>query len=369
MSQSTVRLPLFFPLFIAAVVASSSCVQGNPSLPPAEARPREVAPSGDLTPDELATISVFEKASQSVVFITTAALQRDFWSMNLFEVPQGSGSGFIWDRQGNVVTNYHVIAGANSIQVVTSDGKEHKAKVVGSDQDQDLAVLRIEAPPDTLSPVKLGSSANLRVGQKVLAIGNPFGLDHTLTTGVVSALERTIQSMSERTIQGVIQTDAAINPGNSGGPLLDSSGRLIGVNTQILSPSGAFAGVGFAVPVDTINRIVPQLVAYGKVIRPGFGVIFYSDPIARRWDIDGVIIRRVSPGSAAAEAGLRGSREMRSGDVMVGDIITAVDGKKVSTVNDLRDILDLHKVGDRVTVEVLRDDARTKVDVTLRPVN
>ncbi len=368
MSHLPVRPPMFFALFIAAVVASSSCVQGNPS-PPAEAKPKEVAPAGDLTPDELATISVFEKASQSVVFITTAALQRDFWSMNLFEVPQGSGSGFVWDRQGNVVTNFHVIAGANSIQVVTSDGKEHKARVVGTDPDQDLAVLRIEAPADSLSPVRLGTSANLRVGQKVLAIGNPFGLDHTLTTGVVSALERTIQSMSERTIQGVIQTDAAINPGNSGGPLLDSGGRLIGVNTQILSPSGAFAGVGFAVPVDTVNRIVPQLVAYGKVIQPGLGVIFYSDPIARRWDIDGVIIRRVSPGSAADEAGLRGSRETRSGEVMLGDIITAVDGKKVSTLNELRDILDRHKVGDRVTVGILRDEAPGKVDVTLRQVN
>ena len=368
MSHTPLRPLVFLLLFIAAVVASSSCVQGNPS-PPAEARPREVTPAADLTPDEQATISVFEKASQSVVFITTAALQRDFWSMNLFEVPRGSGSGFVWDRQGNVVTNYHVIAGANSIQVITSDGKEHKARVVGTDPDQDLAVLRIEAPADSLTPVKLGSSANLKVGQKVLAIGNPFGLDHTLTTGVVSALDRTIHSLSERTIQGVIQTDAAINPGNSGGPLLDSGGRLIGVNTQILSPSGAFAGVSFAVPVDTVNRIVPQLVAYGKVIRPGFGVIFYPDPIARRWNIDGIVIRRVSPGSAAAQAGLRGSREMSSGEVVLGDIITGVDGKKVTTINDLRDILDRHKVGDRVTVEFLRDEAPQRVDVTLRQVN
>ena len=368
MKHPPLRPLLFLVLFTGTLVASISCVKGDPT-PAGEAKPRDVSPAADLTPDELATISIFEKASQSVVFITTAALQRDFWSMNLFEVPQGSGSGFVWDRQGNVVTNFHVIAGANSIQVVTSDGKEHKARVVGTDPDQDLAVLHIEVPADSLSPVKIGTSTNLRVGQKVLAIGNPFGLDHTLTTGVVSALERTIQSLSERTIQGVIQTDAAINPGNSGGPLLDSGGRLIGVNTQIVSPSGAFAGVSFAVPVDTVNRIVPQLVAYGKVIRPGIGVIFYPDPIARRWDIDGMVIRRVSPGGAADEAGLRGSREMRSGEVMLGDIITAVDGKKVSTLNELRDILDQHKVGDRITVEVLREDAPRKVNVTLQPVN
>jgi S1-C subfamily serine protease len=368
MSQTPVRPLVFLVLFTGAMVASSSCVQGDPA-PAGEAKPREVVPAADLTPDEVSTISVFEKASQSVVFITTAALRRDFWSMNLFEVPQGSGSGFVWDRQGHIVTNFHVIAGANSIQVVTSDGKEHKARVVGTDPDQDLAVLRIEAPADSLSPVRIGTSANLRVGQKVLAIGNPFGLDHTLTTGVVSALQRTIQSLSERTIQGVIQTDAAINPGNSGGPLLDSGGRLIGVNTQILSPSGAFAGVSFAVPVDTVNRIVPQLVAYGKVIRPGLGVIFYSDPIARRWNIDGVVIRRVSRGSAAEEAGLRGSRETSSGEVMLGDILTGVDGKKVSTLDELRDILDLHKVGDKVTVEILRDDAPRKVVVTLQQVN
>jgi S1-C subfamily serine protease len=351
-----------------AVLGSISCVQGNP-VPPAKAKPRAVAPAADLTPDEQATIEIFEKASSSVVFITTAALQRDFWSMNLFEVPKGSGSGFVWDRQGSVVTNFHVIAGANSISVVTADGKEHKATVVGVDPDHDLAVLRIKALADSLDPLMVGSSANLRVGQKVLAIGNPFGLDHTLTTGVVSALGRSIRSMSDRTIEGVIQTDAAINPGNSGGPLLDSAGRLIGVNTQIVSPSGAFAGVSFAVPVDTVNRVVPELVANGKIIHPGLGFECYSDQIAARWGVDGVIIRKVYRGSAAEAAGLRGSRQLNTGEVILGDVIIGLDGQPVGTIDDLKDVLDQLKVGDRVSVDFVRDDVKKQATVVLQQVN
>ncbi|MCI0659277.1 MAG: trypsin-like peptidase domain-containing protein, partial [Acidobacteria bacterium] len=337
--------------------------------PAAGSKPREVAPTPDLTPDERATIEVFENASRSVVFITTAALRRDFWSMNLFEVPQGSGSGFVWDRQGNIVTNFHVIAGANSISIVTADGKEHKASVVGADPDHDVAVLRIKAPADSLDPLAVGRSVNLRVGQKVLAIGNPFGLDHTLTTGVVSALGRSIQSMSDRTIEGVIQTDAAINPGNSGGPLLDSAGRLIGVNTQIVSPSGAFAGVSFAVPVDTVNRIVPELIAHGKIIRPGLGFEYYSDQIAARWGVEGVIIRKVYRGSAAEAAGLRGSRQRNTGEVILGDVIIGLGGQPVSNVDELKDALDQHKVGDRVRVEFIRDDVKKETTVILQQLN
>ncbi|MGZ8384263.1 MAG: S1C family serine protease, partial [Nitrospira sp.] len=208
----------------------------------------------ELSTDEQATIAVFERATRSVVFIANTAMQRDPWSFNLFEVPQGSGTGFVWSRQGHIVTNFHVIYGADAITVTLADQVEYKAKVVGVDPDHDIAVLQIQAPEAALQPVTIGNSQSLRVGQKVLAIGNPFGLDHTLTTGVVSALGRTIKSMSNRTIEGVIQTDAAINPGNSGGPLLDSAGRLIGMNTQIVSPSGAFAGIGFAVPADTVSR-------------------------------------------------------------------------------------------------------------------
>ena len=361
------RLTSLSLLFLAALIGSASCVQGS-SNAPGDPPGRQTAPPPDLTPDERATIEIFEKASPSVVFITTATLRRDFWSMNVFEVPQGSGSGFVWDRQGNVVTNYHVIAGANSISVVTGSGKEYKASIVGVDPDHDVAVLHIKAVPDSLAPVTVGSSANLRVGQKVLAIGNPFGLDHTLTTGVVSALGRSISSMSDRTIEDVIQTDAAINPGNSGGPLLDSGGRLIGINTQIVSPSGAFAGIGFAVPVDTVNRVVPELIAHGKIIRPGLGFSYYTEQIADYWGVKGVIIRRVFRGSAAEEAGLRGSRESSNGEVLMGDVIVGVDGRPVANIDDLRDVLDHYKVGDTVTVEFLRDDVKKKTTVTLQEV-
>ena len=212
-----------------------------------------------LRAEELNTIAVFEKAAKSVVYITNTAVRRDIWSLNTFEVPQGSGSGFIWNAKGHIVTNYHVVYGADSIQVVLDDQSTHNARIIGVDPDHDLAVLQITPPKEKLQPLAIGRSKNLRVGQHVLAIGNPFGLDHTLTTGVVSALGRSIKSINDRTIEGVIQTDAAINPGNSGGPLLNSSGQLIGVNTQIISPRGAAAGIGFAVPVNMVERIVPKL--------------------------------------------------------------------------------------------------------------
>ena len=281
-----------------------------------EVKPRPVTPApAELGPDERATMAVFERATKSVVFISNTAIQRDFWSFDMLEVPQGSGSGFIWNKQGHIVTNFHVIYGANTIRVTLADRKEHQAKLVGADPDHDLAVLQIQEPETSLEPLAIGSSHDLRVGQKVLAIGNPFGLDHTLTTGVVSALGRTIKSMSNRTIEGVVQTDAAINPGNSGGPLLDSAGRLIGVNTQIISPSGAYAGIGFAVPVDTVNRIVPELIKHGKLIRPGLGVSLVPDAMARRWGINGLVIGKVSRGGAAERAGLKGARETAAGRI------------------------------------------------------
>ena len=366
------RILLLLALALPAVISS---VEGSPPRPrratggEADPRaPRDAAPSSDLLPDERATIAVFETAAPSVVFITTRALRRDFWSMNLFEVPQGSGSGFIWDREGHVVTNFHVIAGANAISVVTADRSEYRAKVVGADPDHDLAVLQIPAPPASLAPVVAGDVGRLRVGQKVLAIGNPFGLDHTLTTGIVSALGRSIRSMSDRTIEGVIQTDAAINPGNSGGPLLDSSGRLIGINTQIVSPSGAYAGVGFAVPVDIVQWVVPELIRYGKLIRPGLGVTLLQEGIARRWGIQGVAIVDVDPRGTAGRAGLRGMRETPDGDYEVGDVITGLDGEEIADVDDLYRILDRRKVGDRVLVETLRDGKTRKISVTLQQV-
>ena len=322
-----------------------------------------------LGPDEKETISIFERVSKSVVFITNTALRRDFWSLNTFEVPQGSGSGIIWDRKGHIVTNFHVVYGADSIQVVMSDQSSYQAQVVGVDPDHDIAVLRIRAPKDKLNPIELGESQGLRVGQKVLAIGNPFGLDHTLTTGVVSALGRTIKSMNDRTIEGVIQTDAAINPGNSGGPLLDSSGRLIGINTQIISPSGAYAGIGFAVPVNTVTRVVPQLIQFGKLIRPGLGISLIPDSIAARWGIQGLIIARVEPGSAADKAGLQSARETRLGRIQLGDIITKIDKEPVKVFDDLIRILDRHKVGDRVTVEVHRKGKARNVVVELQAID
>lgn len=329
---------------------------------------QSVAPT-ELSAEEQATIAVFDRAARSVVFIANTAMQRDPWSFNVFEVPQGSGTGFVWNRQGHIVTNYHVIYGADSITVTLADRTETKAKVVGVDPDHDIAVLQIQAPESALPPVTIGSSQALRVGQKVLAIGNPFGLDHTLTTGVVSALGRTIKSMSNRTIEGVIQTDAAINPGNSGGPLLDSAGRLIGVNTQIVSPSGAFAGIGFAVPVDTVNRIVPELIKHGKLIRPGLGISLVPDAMARRWGVKGVIIGKVGRGSAAERVGLRGARETMGGRVELGDILLALDGKPVETVEELMDAMEQHKVGDQVTIEYARGNRRLQATVTLQAVN
>ena len=265
-----------------------------------EVRPRllTASPVG-LGSDEQQTIRVFEQATRSVVFIANTSIQRDPWSLNMFEVPQGAGTGFVWNRKGHIVTNFHVVYNADAIAVTLANRKEYQARVVGVDPDHDLAVLQIKASPRVLFPLKIGSSHNLRVGQKVLAIGNPFGLDHTLTTGVVSALGRTIKSLTNRTIEGVIQTDAAINPGNSGGPLLDSVGRLIGINTQIVSPSGVFAGIGFAVPVNTVNRIVPDLIQYGKLIRPGLGVSLVADSVAQRAGIEGVMIRKVYPRSGS----------------------------------------------------------------------
>jgi S1-C subfamily serine protease len=340
----------------------------GPTYTGPEVRLRPVAPPAPLEAEESRTIEVFEKAARSVVYIVNTALQRDFFSLNVFEVPQGSGSGFVWNQEGHIVTNFHVIYGADALTVVLADQTEHQARVVGVDPDHDLAVLQIRAPKEKLSPVLVGSSHDLKVGQKVLAIGNPFGLDHTLTTGVVSALGRSIQSMTNRTIENVIQTDAAINPGNSGGPLLDSAGRLIGINTMIVSPSGAFAGIGFAVPVDTVNRIVPQLIQHGKVIRPGIGVSLLPDSVAQRWGVEGVIIARVAPGGPAERAGLRGTKETRIGRIQLGDVIVALDGERVRVVDDLLRLLDRRKIGEQVRVEVVRDGHGRQVVVTLQAV-
>src|SRR5207342_3309273 len=296
---------------------------------------RGVSPRGDLAPGEKSTIALFRQASPSVLHITAISVQRDLFTLNLYQIPEGTGSGFIWDHSGNIITNFHVIQNADVAQVTLGDQTTWKARRVGVAPDKDIAVLRIDAPANRLQPIPIGTSKDLQVGQSVFAIGNPFGLDQSLTTGVISALGREIESVTRRPIQGVIQTDAAINPGNSGGPLLDSAGRLIGVNTAIFSPSGASAGVGFAMPVDAVNRVVPQLIARGKYVRPTLGI--EADEGLNRIITDslrltGVVVLRVAPGSSADSAGLRGVRLGRDGNVIPGDIVVAVDGKPVESV-------------------------------------
>jgi len=339
---------------------------GSASLNDPRAAARSVAPRGELWSDEKSTITLFRQASPSVVNITAIGVQRDLFTLNLYQIPQGTGSGFIWDKSGNVITNFHVIQEADAAQVTLGDQSTWKARVVGMAPDKDLAVLRIDAPADRLRPIPVGTSKDLQVGQYVFAIGNPFGLDQTLTTGVISALGREIESVTRRPIQGVIQTDAAINPGNSGGPLLDSAGRLIGVNAAIYSPSGTSAGIGFAIPVDTVNRIVPELIRYGKVTRPGIGVQIAEEQLAERLGVTGVLVVDVVPGSAAAKAGIRPTRRESSGRVRLGDVIVAIDGIKVESPNDLFLLLERYKVGDVVNVSLLRDGkiVQTKVALT-----
>ncbi|KAG9451428.1 hypothetical protein H6P81_011393 [Aristolochia fimbriata] len=321
-----------------------------------------------LQSDELATVRLFQENTPSVVYITNLAVRQDAFTLDVLEVPQGSGSGFIWDKDGNVVTNYHVIRGASDLKVTFADQSTYDAKVVGFDQDKDVAVLHVEAPKDKLKPVPLGISADLLVGQKVFAIGNPFGLDHTLTTGVISGLRREISSAATgRPIQDVIQTDAAINPGNSGGPLLDSAGNLIGINTAIYSPSGASSGVGFAIPVDTVGGIVDQLVKFGKVTRPILGIKFAPDQSVEQLGVSGVLVLDAPPNGPAGKAGLLPTKRDSYGRLILGDIIVSVNGKKVNNGSDLYRILDQCKVGDQIIVEVLRGDHKEKIPVTLEP--
>jgi S1-C subfamily serine protease len=340
--------------------------------PTPDATPRSITARGDLASDEQSTIELFEKAKDSVVFITTKAQVRDFWTRNVFTVPRGTGSGFIWDDAGHVITNFHVIENASEATVKLADGRSYKAALVGVSPAHDIAVLRIGVGFKRPPPVPLGESHNLKVGQKVFAIGNPFGLDWTLTTGVVSALDRSLggDGPNGQTIDHLIQSDAAINPGNSGGPLLDSAGRLIGINTAIYSPSGASAGIGFAVPVDTVNRIVPQLIKGGKYIRPALGIEVdesVNQRLAQLRDIKGVLILRVSPDSAAAAAGLKGAAVSSDGAIVPGDSIVAINDQPVDTVASLLSRLDDFEVGEQVKVSVLRAGKTEDVMVTLQP--
>jgi S1-C subfamily serine protease len=370
----------FLPRLLAVTVAIVAVLLFWRHLPTFEAMlapsqpatPRTVDARGDLAADEKATIELFERSRDSVVYISTKAQVRDFWTRNVFSVPRGTGSGFVWDDSGHVVTNFHVIEGASEATVKLADGRDYKAGLVGASPAHDIAVLRIGVGFKRPPPVPVGTSHDLKVGQKVFAIGNPFGLDWTLTTGIVSALDRSLAGEGRTSIEHLIQTDAAINPGNSGGPLLDSAGRLIGITTAIYSPSGVSAGIGFAVPVDTVNRVVPQLIAKGKYIRPALGVEIDEDlnrRISAALNVQGVVVLRVSPGSAAATAGLRGAEIGRDGSFAAGDVIVAVDGKPVDSVGKLTARLDDFQVGQTVKLTVLRDGARIELPVTLQPGN
>ena len=324
------------------------------------------------TNDEENNIEIFKRSSPSVVHITNSRLVRSFYSLNPQEVPQGTGTGFIWNQEGYIVTNFHVIQQANVVTVTLQDGTSYEAVPVGSDPDKDLAVLRINVAEPALSPIILGDSSLLEVGRKVIAIGNPFGLDTTMTVGVVSALGREIDSISRRKIRDVIQTDAAINPGNSGGPLLNSLGQLVGVNTAIYSPSGVNSGIGFAIPVNTVKRIVPELITFGRVQTPILGITHIPQPDYYRelWGIEGVIVMDVVPGADPAQVGMRGLRRVQRGRIQLGDVIFEIDGESVSNEDDYANIMEQHRAGDVVNIKTRRDNRVMNYDIELKaPIN
>jgi S1-C subfamily serine protease len=332
----------------------------------AAAEPRALTGRGPLAEDELANIAVFRAVSPSTVHITTLATARSFFSADVMEVPRGTGTGFIWDERGHVVTNFHVLQGASGARVTLSDQSEWQAALVGVFPDRDLAVLRIDAPREKMRPIVIGTSRELQVGQRVYAIGNPFGLDQTLTTGIVSALNREIESATQRRIRGVIQTDAAINPGNSGGPLLDSAGRLIGVNTAIYSPSGASAGIGFAIPVDEVNRVVPRLIRDGKFVRPSLGVQSATPQLHAALGLPkGLAVVGVIKGSPAEAAGIVPFRRGPKGDVIAGDLITGFAGRQVVSLDDMLDALERHQPGDTVKLSLVRGGKPLELQVRL----
>ena len=329
-----------------------------------ESHTREITPRGNLADFEQTTITIFNAAAPSVVYIFTENAVSGFFGAR--GVRQGTGSGFLWDRDGHVVTNHHVIEGARRIQVRLDSGEAIDAIFVGGAPDYDLAVVRLRRVPSDTQPIPVGSSANLQVGQAVLAIGNPFGLSRTLTTGVISALDRRLPTATGREVIGAIQTDAAINPGNSGGPLIDSSGRLIGVNTAIISGSGSSAGIGFAVPVDVVNRVVPQLIAKGKFPRPGIGIMVLDEETTASLGVVGIVIERVVPGSEAERAGLEGIDYRNR---TLGDVIVAVNGVSTASMEDFVRILQALEIGQTVRLQVQRGEQVREVDVTLMDIS
>ncbi|MDT4968786.1 MAG: hypothetical protein QOJ64_3523 [Acidobacteriota bacterium] len=368
-ARQILGIALLSALFAAGSVALFSRI--NKHFEPGTSAFTEAVPPGVTDPalatDEQNNVEVYKAIAPGVVSIKSTSYRQDFFGE--VEEGQGSGSGSVIDDQGHIVTNFHVIEGATKLSVSVGGDKTYPATVIGGDPDTDLAVIKITAPREQLTLVPFGDSDGLVVGQKVLAIGNPFGFDRTLTTGVISGLQRPIRARNGRPIEGAIQTDASINPGNSGGPLLDSHGRMIGINSQILSPSGASAGVGFAIPVSIAKRIVPELIKNGVIRRPklGIGTRDIKDlkgqvalPVS-----EGVMIWEVAAGGSAAAAGLRGLMQTADGDIVLGDIIVSIEGEKVSERDDLFRILDKHQIGDVVKVEVVRENGRSTVPVRL----
>jgi S1-C subfamily serine protease len=350
---------LSFLTLVAAPAASPAFAADDPALRPIAAR-------GPLSEDEQDNIAVFRKVSPSVVHITTLEFATNPFTLDVTQVQQGTGTGFVWDMNGHIVTNFHVIQGGDAARVTLADQSSWKARLVGVFPDRDLAVLRIDAPKGKLKPIPIGESGNLLVGQKVYAIGNPFGLDQTLTVGIVSALDREIESVTRRPIRGVIQTDAAINPGNSGGPLLDSAGRLIGVNTAIYSPSGASAGIGFAIPVDEARRLVPRLIRDGRIIRPVLGISGAPDEFRQALGLPpGVPVIDVDRGGPADRAGFRPFQRARDGGLIVGDLIVAIDGQPIGSNDDLLSELERRRPGETINVTVMRGNQRIERKVVL----
>ncbi|KAL2499944.1 Protease Do-like 8 [Abeliophyllum distichum] len=351
---------------------------GDPSVTVEQVTP-PVFPSGALFPSEERIVQLFEKNTNSVVNIFDVTLRPQLNITGAVEVPEGNGSGVVWDDQGHIVTNYHVIGNSLSrnprsgqvvarVNILASEGvqKNFEGKLIGADRAKDLAVLKVEAPEELLRPIKVGPSTFLKVGQQCLAIGNPFGFDHTLTVGVISGLNRDINSQTGVTIGGGIQTDAAINPGNSGGPLLDSKGNLIGINTAIFTQTGTSAGVGFAIPSSTVAKIVPQLIQFGKAVRAALNVEIAPDPIANQLNVrNGALILQVPGNSLAAKAGLLPTTRGFAGNIVLGDIIVAVDGKPVRSRAELNKILDEYNIGEKVILKIQRGSENLELPIVL----
>lgn len=384
MSNPTFRMlrPFLWLVLLAAGFVAGTAWTNRGDQPKANAQPpftvndgkavatnfTDTTPADDqsgLNPQELATINLFEKAAPSVAFITTSNVRRDYWTRDVSEIPRGTGSGFVWDKNGHIITNYHVIQGADRALVTFGNQKSYQASLVGAAPEKDLAVLKIDAEDQTLRPIPLASSENLRVGQSVYAIGNPFGFDQTLTTGIISALGREIESVGKVPIRDVIQSDAAINPGNSGGPLLNSSGRLIGVNTAIFSPSGAYAGIGFSIPADVLTWVIPDLIQYGKVNRPSLGIEIASTQVMSRLGMKGALVLEVIPRSAAEQSGIQSTRRDRYGSIILGDVIVGINDDPINSRGDLVLALEKYKPGEIVKMKLLRDYEPFEVDLTL----